>query len=382
MTKVRPLPAPSKPASARALGTSRERADFGPALLDWGRRHGRANLPWQVADPYAVWVSEIMLQQTQVETVKSYFERFMNQFPTVRALAAASEEAVLSAWAGLGYYRRAKFMHKAAILVVAEHGGELPRAAADLAGLPGIGRSTAAAIASLCHGERAAIMDGNVARVLARRWAMKEDAGTAAGRNRLWLTAQAAVDAKDPGLYTQSVMDLGATVCLPRSPRCAECPFETVCKARARGEPTRYPIKARNETPRRSSDEVWRLWTDGVRVGMRKNTDGTGVWQSMAVFGFDDKALMAACGASMGSWSFEHAFSHYDLRAQVELVAVSSDDLDLQADRAEWLAVSPRDAQKLPLPTPIKACLAQIVIILKERGAAMRGARRKKGASK
>ena len=370
--------APIKASNSGPLGTVKERAGFGPTLLDWGRLNGRVGLPWQVSDPYAVWVSEIMLQQTQVETVKGYFARFMISFPTINVLASASEEEVLAVWAGLGYYRRAKFMHQAATQVMKTHGGNLPRTAAELSTLPGIGRSTAAAIASICHGEPVAIMDGNVARVLARHWAMKEDVGTSLGRNRLWLTAASVMDTRAPGLYTQSIMDLGATVCMPRAPKCDACPFESSCKARAAGDPTHFPIKTKSGTPKRLSNEIWRVWTDGSRIGLRKNTDLSGVWQSMVVFGFDDEALITATTSTLDVWHFEHAFSHYDLHANVELIAVSPDELDAQAYRADWLALSVCEAGHLPLPTPIKTALARIESILTKSSKALPGLTPKK----
>ena len=203
-------------------------------MIGWQGRHGRHGLPWQGnPDPYRVWLSEVMLQQTQVATVLAYYPRFLARFPDVRALAAAPLDAVLAAWSGLGYYRRARLLHRCAQVVVAEHGGAFPRHAVQLAALPGIGRSTAAAIAAFCFGERAAILDGNVKRVLARAFGIGDDLGTAAGQRALWARAEALLPARGIGAYTQGLMDLGATVCLARRPRCDACPLAATCAAAA-----------------------------------------------------------------------------------------------------------------------------------------------------
>ena len=196
---------------------------FAMRLVHWQRQHGRHDLPWQhTRDPYRVWLSEIMLQQTQVVTVIDYFNRFLHRFPTVRDLAAATEDEVLGLWSGLGYYSRARYLHRAAQQVVAQHGGVFPQQAALLETLPGIGRSTAAAIASVCFGERVAILDGNVKRVLTRHLGFDADLAQARAVTTLWERAQDRLPARaqDMPIYTQAVMDLGATVCTPRQPRC------------------------------------------------------------------------------------------------------------------------------------------------------------------
>ncbi len=199
-------------------------------VVQWQASHGRNHLPWQqTRDPYRVWLSEIMLQQTQVATVLGYYERFLQQFPDVASLAAAPEDDVMALWSGLGYYSRARNLHRCAQAVVAEHGGAFPRTAAVLATLPGIGRSTAAAIASFCFGERAAILDANVKRVLTRVLAYGEDLSSSRHEKALWVLAEDLLPAQDlhntMPRYTQGLMDLGATVCLPRNPSCLVCPF-------------------------------------------------------------------------------------------------------------------------------------------------------------
>ena len=229
--------------------------EFAQRVVAWQRSHGRRDLPWQgMRDPYRVWLSEIMLQQTQVQTVAPYYERFVARFPTVQALAAAPLDEVLSLWSGLGYYARARHLHECAQAVVARCGGEFPQSADELERLPGIGRSTAAAIAAFCFDERAAILDGNVKRVLARAFGLSGDLGNAAAQRSLWQRAHDLLppeSARDTmPAYTQGLMDLGATICVPRAPRCAECPLADRCVAAAEGDPERYPRPRERAAPR------------------------------------------------------------------------------------------------------------------------------------
>ncbi|NLF32230.1 MAG: A/G-specific adenine glycosylase [Planctomycetes bacterium] len=214
-------------------------------LLRWYDREAR-DLPWRrTSDPYHVWVSEIMLQQTQVATVEPYYGRFLAAFPTVEALAAAEPDAVLKQWEGLGYYRRAKNLHKAAGVVVAELEGRLPRTAAGWRALPGIGRYTAAAIASIAFGEAAAVLDGNVKRVLARTLAIRESIDLPATEAELWQAAEAMVTAHRPGDVNQAMMELGARVCTPRAPQCLTCCVRNVCDAAAAGLQEVLPVRTK-----------------------------------------------------------------------------------------------------------------------------------------
>ena len=234
---------------------------FARRMVDWQRLHGRQSLPWQnTQDPYRVWLSEIMLQQTQVSTVLDYFPRFLLRFPDVAALAAAPQDDVLALWSGLGYYSRARNLHKCAQEVMGRFGGAFPHRAEDLQTLPGIGRSTAAAIAAFCFGERAAILDGNVKRVLTRVLGFGADLAVAKNEKALWALAQDLLpdQAADMPRYTQALMDLGATVCLPRKAQCEACPVSTVCQAQVQGEPLAYPVKTRKL--KRSSATLWLLW--------------------------------------------------------------------------------------------------------------------------
>ncbi|WP_230467296.1 A/G-specific adenine glycosylase [Lujinxingia vulgaris] len=218
---------------------------FQRALLSWFWRE-RRELPWRgVGDPYATWVSEIMLQQTQVVTVVDYFQRWMARFPDVAALAAANEEEVLEQWSGLGYYRRARFLHRAAKVIVEEHGGELPSTLEGLRTLPGVGPYTAGAIASIAFGLPAPIVDGNVIRVFARLFAIEGDPRSTANQKSFWGLAEALVDPQNPGDFNEALMELGARVCTPRSPACLLCPVREFCAGFASGEPEALPEVAR-----------------------------------------------------------------------------------------------------------------------------------------
>ena len=218
--------------------------DFARRLVAWQARHGRHDLPWQrERTPYRVWLSEIMLQQTQVTTVIPYFERFTARFASVADLAAAEIDDVLHLWSGLGYYSRARNLHATAQRIVVEHHGVFPDTQDALATLPGIGRSTAAAIIALAHDRPAAILDGNVKRVLARYHAEAGWPGESAVLKRLWGHAEQHLPARRVRDYTQALMDLGATVCTPKSPSCGVCPWSVPCRARAQGDPARLPIK-------------------------------------------------------------------------------------------------------------------------------------------
>ncbi len=213
-------------------------------LLSWYRVNKRT-LPWRDhPDPYAVWVSEIMLQQTRVEAVIPYFETWMKSFPDVSALAKASEQRILNAWEGLGYYSRARNLHKAAKIIVKEHGGELPRDLESLRKLPGIGRYTLGAIASMAFGMNVAALDGNIKRVYARIFDLVEPVDTPKGEALLWEIAEMQLPRNRAGDYNQALMDLGATICLPKNPRCLLCPVMTLCKARANGTQLLRPVKS------------------------------------------------------------------------------------------------------------------------------------------
>jgi A/G-specific adenine glycosylase len=308
-------------------------ADWAVRVVQWQRRHGRNDLPWQATrEPYHVWLSEIMLQQTQVATVSDYYARFLQRFPDVRVLAAAHVDEVLALWSGLGYYSRARNLHACAQQVVRVHGGEFPRSAEQLQTLPGIGRSTAAAIASICFGERVAILDGNVKRVLTRVLGYGADLAVGAHERALWELATDLLPQRDLGRamprYTQGVMDLGATVCLARKPACLACPVADLCVAAREGEPERYPVKTRKL--KRTSQSLWLLWAhtrDGAIWLRQRPTPG--VWAGLYSLELFDShaALVAAVPAAYRERlhelpAFRHVLTHKDLHlhpVQVQL---------------------------------------------------------------
>ena len=255
--------------------------EFSDRILAWYDRHAR-RLPWRGhPDPYAVWVSEIMLQQTRVEAVIPYFERWMRRFPTIAALAAASEQEVLTAWEGLGYYGRARNLHKAARMLVEELGGTLPAEPAALRRLPGVGRYTAGAIASMAFGLDVPTMDGNIRRVLARVFDVSQPADAPSGEKLLWSLAEEHLPAGRAGDFNQALMDLGAAVCLPRNPTCLLCPVSTFCRGRALGVQELRPVlKPKVEVPHYTVTAAV-LHRDGTVLLARRPSEGLlgGMWE-------------------------------------------------------------------------------------------------------
>ncbi|HEY1089609.1 MAG TPA: A/G-specific adenine glycosylase, partial [Burkholderiaceae bacterium] len=291
--------------------------DFSSLLIAWQRRHGRSTLPWQnTRDPYRVWLSEIMLQQTQVTTVLGYYERFLTRFPGVGDLAAASLDEVLTLWQGLGYYSRARNLHRCAQAVASEWQGEFPRTAAQLQELPGIGRSTAAAVAAFCFGERVAILDGNVKRVLSRLLAFEGDLSVAAQERLLWGHAQALLPVEGIEPYTQGLMDLGSAICTTRSPDCGACPVSELCAGRKTGEPTRFPIKTKKL--KRTRRENWWLWLEREGQVLLQQRPEKGVWAGLwSLPLFDDEAALLSAAKDLGAQPevlprIEHALTHFD----------------------------------------------------------------------
>ncbi len=297
--------------------------DIATRVIAWQAHSGRHDLPWQRSrDPYRVWLSEIMLQQTQVSTVLAYYERFLDRFPTVQALAAAPLDDVLGLWSGLGYYSRARHLHRCAQAVVAEHGGAFPASAAELARLPGIGRSTAAAIAAFCHGERVAILDGNVKRVLSRVLGFGEDLAEARAERALWDEATrllpTAPAAGEMAAYTQGLMDLGASLCRQRAPACPACPLQPCCRAALDGAPERYPVKTR-KLKRGQRESLWLslAWRDQRWLVQRPDAGiWAGLWSLPELDG--EAALQSATAGWPGEQrrlpSFTHVLTHLDWR--------------------------------------------------------------------
>lgn len=355
--KVKKLQVNTKP-----MGQRKDREFFTKELMAWGSVSGRKGLPWQCKDAYLIWVSEVMLQQTQVETVKAYFAKFTTRWPTVASLGRADLDDVLSEWAGLGYYRRAKMLHAAAKIVVEKHGGIMPSTIGELADLPGIGPSTAAAISSLAFGRAEAIMDGNVVRVISRFFAYPDDVGSAGAKKTLLSTAQALVDSSNPALYTQSIMDMGATVCTPKNPKCDGCPMSTRCKGLQSKCATSFPKKEKEKKARRVEAAEWNILFDGNRLALMKNEASSGVWQSMMIFPDAKSELANVSGVMQSSWSFTHVFSHFDLSVSVRVFFVEADVLSEVADRRGWLVEECLRALTLALPKPVKNCIETIIV--------------------
>ena len=335
---------------------------FAARLMTWQRAHGRSHLPWQhTRDPYRVWLSEIMLQQTQVSTVLGYYAKFLERFPTVAQLALAELDEVLGLWSGLGYYSRARHLHRCAQAVMAEHGGSFPPSSQALATLPGIGPSTAAAIASFCFGERAAILDGNVKRVLSRVLGFGADLAQARAEKELLAGAQALLpaEAADMPAYTQGLMDLGATVCMPRKPQCLLCPMQDLCVARQEGEPERYPVKTRRLV--RKAQSLWLLWavrSDGAVWLERRPVRG--IWGGLQVLPvFEEEAALVQALAAQGIEkaqylpAFVHVLTHRDLTLHPVRLAWTLASSPT-ADGAWW---PPQAWEGLGLPTPMRKLL-------------------------
>jgi A/G-specific adenine glycosylase len=345
------------------------------AVLAWQAQHGRSGLPWQgTSEPYRVWLSEIMLQQTQVVTVLDYYPRFLQRFPNVASLAAAPLDDVLALWSGLGYYTRARNLHRCAQAVVQNFGGCFPPTAELLQTLPGIGRSTAAAIAAFCYGERVAILDANVKRVLTRVLGYDKDMAMAAHERALWNQATALLPttnlAHSMPRYTQAMMDLGATVCTTRKPTCMLCPLAKQCVAKAQGAPEKYPVKTRKL--KRSSQAWWLLCaqrgqanTEQVYLQPRPTP---GVWAGLYSLPMYDsrEALMATLTpaqqlACVEAPAFLHVLTHKDMHLHVVSLPWVSKSLPrgLEGENADtkgkWVALA--DLAGVGLPAPIRKLL-------------------------
>lgn len=351
---------------------------FAVQLVAWQKMHGRHDLPWQqTRDPYRVWLSEIMLQQTQVTTVRDYYARFLERFPTVAALAQGSVDEVLGLWSGLGYYSRARNLHRCAQMVMNNYGGQFPQQPKDLMTLPGIGRSTSAAIAAFCFGIRISIFDGNVKRVLARLLAYDKDLSLSRADKELWEFAQnllpSEADVKrqaQTGVYvmtsyTQGLMDLGASLCLPKRADCKACPVQQVCKAHQQGQEINYPVSSRKV--KRSARDGYILWLSSPLGVWLVPRPASGVWgglYSMPVF---DTALERAgvlknmdIKNAEALPAFKHVLTHMDWTLQPELVSLTQKQAEhlpakLQEMQGQWF-----DANAWPelgLPAPIRKLL-------------------------
>lgn len=335
-------------------------------LIAWHARHGRHDLPWQrEPTPYRVWVSEIMLQQTQVATVIGYYERFMRRFPDIDSLAAAPLDEVLHLWSGLGYYSRARNLHRSAQRVVGERGGELPGEVAELAQLPGIGRSTAAAIVALAMGRRASILDGNVKRVLARYFAIDGSPADSVTERELWHRAEQCTPQSDFAVYTQAIMDLGATICTRREPLCMQCPLREDCAARRLDRVHQLPTpRARRARPTRRVFMLLAVDTDGQVLLQRRPPQGLwgGLWTPPEFQ--HQEAATRFCAATLGAGQLElqtlpglrHAFTHFELEITPLRARCPRALTVMEGGGTLWY--NPREPARIGLPAPIAALLA------------------------
>ncbi|SMC16111.1 A/G-specific DNA-adenine glycosylase [Andreprevotia lacus DSM 23236] len=340
-------------------------SDFSRRLLGWQAECGRHDLPWQVSDPYRVWLSEIMLQQTQVTTVIPYYERFLQRFPTVADLAAATQDDVLAHWSGLGYYSRARNLHAAAQMVMGHFGGTFPRTPAEIAELPGVGRSTAAAIAAFSFNTRSAILDGNVKRVLARWAGIEGFPGEKAIENRLWALAESLLppNAADMPAYTQAQMDLGATVCTPRKPACLTCPLADDCRAKAEGCQLELPTpKPKKAIPERHTTML--LIRDAQGRLLLEKRPPTGIWGGLWCLPESTSTLQATARCQQLGLAVEldpalpdfvHVFTHFRLTITPQPATVSGATHAVHDDALRWFSTA--DALAAGIPTPLRKLL-------------------------
>lgn len=337
-------------------------------LLRWHAQHGRHDLPWQhPRDAYRVWLSEVMLQQTQVATVIGYFQRFVAALPDLPRLAAADEDSVMALWSGLGYYRRARYLHQAARICVAEHGGRLPRDFDALLALPGIGRSTAGAILAQAFGDKHAILDGNVTRVLTRHFAVVGWPGEAATGRRLWALAEANTPAQRVADYTQAIMDLGATVCTRHKPRCTDCPLAETCLAYRQQTTDQLPTRrVRKPVPQRETYML--ILRDSHARVLLQQRDGLGVWPRLWSLpeAVDRRAAARLArrfadkpGPARELPEVQHAFSHFRLCIRPLLWSgLAPTRCVSDNDSARWYA--PSDLDQTGLPAPVRRLLVSL----------------------
>lgn len=346
--------------SAAEEHLARLRSSFATRLLAWQREHGRHQLPWQgTRDPYRIWVAEIMLQQTRVETVIPYYQRFLQRFPDLATLAAATVDEVLALWSGLGYYARARNLHRSAGVVVTEQGGRFPRTAAAIATLPGIGRSTAAAIAAFAEGERGPILDGNVKRVLCRVFGVDGFPGDKGVERRLWQLAADLLPEREIARYIQAQMDFGATLCTRARPDCARCPFQHDCLARISDRVAHLPApRPRKAVPRRSARLAVLTLDDKVLLQRRPPS---GIWggllalpeipateSALASWAARELGIEATVGAELAP--LVHVFTHFVLEMQPVHLHAHAPAPALAESTLIWLPLAALDGAALPAP--------------------------------
>lgn len=345
-------------------------SDFSSRLIAWQKQYGRHDLPWQnTTDPYAIWVSEIMLQQTQVAAVIGYYSKFMQRFPNIAALADATQDEVLQHWSGLGYYSRARNLHNAAQTVMDEHGGEFPQNFATIQTLSGIGRSTAAAIASFAFNQVQTILDGNVKRVLTRYFAIEGWPGTPKIEKELWSLADTLLPQVDMVAYTQGLMDLGATLCTRSKPQCQLCPLRETCKAYQEHRVHQLPTpKPRKTIPEKHTTMIILLQGGAVMLEKRPPTGiWGGLWSFPEADNNDDYATIAqhrfgVCASSKQPLpTLSHTFTHFKLHIKPQPLEVTAHDSKVNETGQIWISIE--DAISAAIPTPVRKILQSLLKI-------------------
>ncbi|ETX12548.1 adenine glycosylase [Marinomonas ushuaiensis DSM 15871] len=343
--------------------------NFAPRVLAWFDEHGRKSLPWQEnKTPYRVWISEIMLQQTQVMTVIPYYHKFMTSFPDVEALADAEQDEVLAHWSGLGYYARARNMHKAAKILVDEFDSEFPQTVEGVCELPGIGRSTAAAILSISRDVQAAILDGNVKRVLGRFHAVPTWPGEKKTENAMWDLAESYMPSERCGDYTQAMMDLGATLCTRSKPQCLICPLESDCQAKLTEDPTQFPIRKPKKAAKPEKSIQLLVMANSKRQLLLEKRPQTGIWGGLwslpelasneSIVLHIEQRFATQVNVVTPLSSFRHTFSHYHLDISPSHVQIEETSMLMEGEKYQWF--SQQDALELGLPAPVRSILEQV----------------------
>jgi len=338
-------------------------SNFAQRLIAWQKIHGRHDLPWQGGDAYQVWLSEIMLQQTQVATVIPYFQRFVASFPTIAALATASEEQVLTHWSGLGYYARGRNLHRTAQIISGQYGGEFPLQYEQILNLPGIGRSTAAAICTLAHHQRHAILDGNVKRLLARYCGIEGWSGNSEVVQRLWRKAEEMLPQQDIARYIQAQMDLGAMLCTRSKPKCGECPVRTDCVAYQSGRVGELPApRPRKTVPERHG--TFLLLMSGRDILLEKRAP-QGIWgglwcpPQLEEGQGDESDYLKRSGLAVSERitldRFNHTFTHFKLNITPVLLRVENKPQRVQQPGSMWIDME--EALQGAIPTPVRKML-------------------------
>src|SRR5712664_3509919 len=342
-------------------------SSFAEKLVAWQRRHGRRDLPWQgTRDPYRIWLSEIMLQQTQVAAVIPYYKRFLKRFPTLETLARAEESEVLRLWSGLGYYARGRNLLLASQKIFSDHDGKFPHALEQIAELPGVGRSTAAAIAAFAFGQRAAILDGNVKRVLARCFGVEGWPGEKPTEQKLWKLAERLLPRRDIETYTQALMDLGATLCTTAKPRCDACPLRRVCVARRDRRTGELPAPR----PRRALPQKVMTWVvlSHKQQVLLERRPAPGIWGGLWSFpelegrdlhGYCRRTLECEIGGTKKLEPIEHGFTHFRLRISPVVCEVRKIARGARAPGRLWIDLA--EAAQAAVPAPARRLIWKIL---------------------